>query len=167
MEQDVVEQAHQIYFNVVVSHGGGDKPWTPEQRAQLRRALELLEPLEAAGELGPEGVQLMASLCLELGNDEREEHLLKRGLERYAGAAALHADYGASQAALGRWSEAIAHLSAAALLGVNDPDEQWAVAVSQLIDTLAECGNADGAERLRAWALTQASDEKARAWLEE
>ena len=83
MEKDAVEQAHEIYFNVIVAHGGGDQPWSASQRGELRRALSLLEPLEAAGELGPDGVQLMASLCLELGNDERAEHLLKSGLDRF------------------------------------------------------------------------------------
>ena len=167
MEPDVVEQAHEIYFNVIVSHGDGDEPWTPGQRAELRRALTLLEPLEAAGELGPDGVQLMASLCLELGNDEREEHLLRRGLERFPGAGGLHGDVGAALANLERWPDAVAHLAAAVVLGVDQPDEQWAAACSQLIDTLSECGDVERAEAVRAWALTLASDEKARAWLED
>jgi hypothetical protein len=39
MEKDAVEQAHEIYFNVIVTHGSGEDPWTPDQRAELRRAL--------------------------------------------------------------------------------------------------------------------------------
>ena len=167
MDHDTVEQAHEIYFNVIVSHGDGDDPWTPDQRAELRRALTLLEPLEAAGELGPDGIQLMASLCLELSNDEREEHLLRRGLERFPGAAGLHGDVGAALANLERWPDAVAHLAAAVVLGVDQPDEQWAAACSQLIDTLIECDDDERAEAVRAWALTLAGDAKARAWLED
>jgi tetratricopeptide (TPR) repeat protein len=167
MDHDVVEQAHEIYFNVIVSHGDGDEPWTPDQRAELRRALTLLEPLEASGDLGPDGIQLMASLCLELGNDEREEHLLRRGLEHFPGAGGIHGDLGAALANLERWPDAVAHLAASVVLGVDQPDEQWAAACSQLIDTLSECGDAERAEAVRSWALTLASDAKARAWLEE
>lgn len=166
-DNDVVEQAHEIYFNVIVAHGDADEPWTPPQRTELRRALELLEPVEAAGELSPDGVQLMASLCLELGNDEREEHLLRQGLERFPSAAGLHGDIGAALATLRRWPNAVAHLAAAVLLGVDDPDEQWAAAASQLVDTLNECGDGDRAEAIRTWAISIARDEKARAWLED
>ena len=35
MDNDVVEQAHEIYFNVIVAHGDADDPWSPEQRAEL------------------------------------------------------------------------------------------------------------------------------------
>lgn len=167
MDNDVVEQAHEIYFNVIVSHGDADQPWTPQQRSELRRALQLLEPLEESGELGPDGVQLMASLCLELGNDEREEHLLRQGLERYPSSSGLHGDLGAAFANLERWPEAVAHLAAAVVLGTDEPDEQWAAACSQLIDTLVECGDQERAEAVRTWALTMVQDEKARAWLEE
>jgi len=167
VEKDAVEQAHEIYFNVIVAHGEGDDPWTSDQRIELRRALALLEPLEAAGELGPEGIQLMASLCLELGNDEREEHLLRTGLERYPTAAGLHADLGAAYANLLKWPDAIAHLASAVLLGVDEPDEQWAMAVSQLIDAMLECEDNDRAEAIRSWALERCADDKARAWLEE
>ena len=167
MEKDAVEQAHEIYFNVIVAHGGGDEPWTPEQRWELRRALALLEPLDAEGELGPDGVQLMASLCLELGNDEREEHLLREGLQRYPTASGLHGDLGAAYANLEKWPDAVAHLGAAVLLGVDEPDEQWAMAASQLVDALLECGDAERAESVRRWALACCADDKARAWLEE
>jgi hypothetical protein len=167
MDNDVVEQAHEIYFNVIVAHGDADDPWSPEQRAELRRALQLLEPLEESGDLGPDGVQLMASLCLELGNDEREEHLLRQGLDRHPSAAGLHGDLGAALANLERWPSAIAHLAAAVVLGVDEPDEQWAAACSQLIDTLNECGDAERAEAVRVWALASAQDDKARAWLED
>ena len=167
MERDVVERAHEIYFNVIVAHGASQEPWTSDQRTELRRALGLLEPLEAAGELGPEGVQLMASLCLELGNDEREEHVLRKGVERYPSAAGVHADLGVAHANMERWADAIAHLSAAVLLGVDEPDEQWAVAASQLIDALNECGDPERAEEVRLWALSRATDLKARAWLQD
>ena len=167
MDHDVVEQAHEIYFNVIVAHGDADEPWSPEQRAELRRALQLLEPHEESGELGPDGIQLMASLCLELGNDEREEHLLRQGLERYPTAAGLHGDLGAALANLVRWPSAGAHLAAVVVLGVDEPDEQWAAACSQLIDTLVECGDQERAEAIRVWALAAAQDDKARAWLED
>lgn len=167
MERDVVERAHEIYFNVIVAHGGSQDPWTAEQRSELRKALGLLEPLEAAGELGPEGVQLMASLCLELGNDEREEHVLRQGIEHHPSAIGLHADLGVAHANMARWADAIAHLSAAVLLGVDEPDEQWAVAASQLVDALSECGDPERAEEVRMWALSRATDQKARAWLQE
>src|SRR5579864_8386288 len=167
MEQDAVERAHEIYFNVIVSHGGADQPWTSGQRDELRRALALLEPVDASGELGPEGVQLMASLCLELGNDEREEHILRGGVDQYPGAPGLHADLGAAYANLSKWPSAVAHLSAAALLGVDDPDERWAMTVSQLVDALVECGEGERADAVRRWALTRANDDAARAWLEE
>jgi tetratricopeptide (TPR) repeat protein len=167
MDNDVVEQAHEIYFNVIVAHGDADDPWSPEQRSELRRALQLLEPLEEQGELGPDGVQLMASLCLELGNDEREEHLLRQGLERYASSAGLHGDLGAALANLERWPTAVAHLAAAVVLGVDEPDEQWAAACSQLVDTLIESGDQERAEAIRAWALAAAQDDKTRAWLED
>jgi hypothetical protein len=166
-DNDVVEQAHEIYFNVIVAHGDADVPWTAAQRGELRRALVLLEPVEAAGELSPDGVQLMASLCLELGNDEREEHILRQGLERFPSAAGLHGDIGAALATLRQWPNAVGHLAAAVLLGVDEPDEQWAAAASQLIDTLNECGDDDRAEAVRTWALSIARDEKARAWLED
>ena len=167
MDRDVVDQAHEIYFNVIVAHGDGDDPWTPEQRSELRRALSLLEPAEAAGELGPEGIQLMASLCLELGNDEREEHLLRAGVESFPGSQGLHADLGAAHANLERWHAAVAHLSAAVILGVDDPDERWAMTASQLVDALEESGDEDRARAVREWALSQARDEAARQWLEE
>jgi hypothetical protein len=167
MEKDAVEQAHEIYFNIIVAHGGGDEPWTSDQRSELRRALALLEPLEAEGELGPDGIQLMASLCLELGNDEREEHILRAGLERYPTAGGLHADLGAAYANLAKWPDAVAHLSTAVLLGVDDPDEQWAMAASQLCDALRECGDDERAEAVRGWAIGVCADEKGRAWLEE
>ena len=167
MEKDAVERAHEIYFNVIVTHGGGETPWTAEQRAELRRALALLEPLESSGELGAEGTQLIASLCLELGNDEREEHLLKTGLERYPTASGLHADLGAAYANLEQWPGAVAHLATAVLLGVDEPDEQWAMTASQLIDCIAECGDEERAEALRLWALGHCSDASARSWLEQ
>ena len=167
MEPDVVEQAHEIYFNVIVAHGGGDAPWSADQRIELRRALSLLEPLERSGDLGPDGIQLMASLCLELGNDEREEHLLRTGLDRYPAAANLHADLGAAYANLERWPLALAHIAASVLLGVDEPDEHWAMTASQLVDLLSECGDSERAEAVRRWALEQVDDEKARAWLEE
>ncbi len=166
MEKDAVEQAHEIYFNVIVAHGGGDQPWSAGQRTELRRALTLLEPLEAAGELGPEGIQLMASLCLELGNDEREEHLLRVGIERYPTASGLHADIGAAYANLEKWPEAIAHLAAVVLLTVDEPDEQWAMAASQMVDALFECGDEERAEFVRRWALGLCADDSARSWLE-
>lgn len=167
MDRDVVDQAHEIYFNVIVAHGDGDDPWTPEQRSELRRALSLLEPVELAGELGPEGVQLMASLCLELGNDEREEHLLRAGVEAYPGSAGLHADLGAAYATLGQWSASIAHLAAAAVLGADDPDERWAMTASQLVDALVECGEDERASAVREWAISQVKDDAARQWLED
>lgn len=167
MEKDAVELAHEIYFNVIVAHGGGDEPWTSSQRSELRRALTLLEPLEATGELGPDGVQLMASLCLELGNDEREEHLLRTGLERFPTASGLHADLGAAYANLEKWPGAVAHLATAVLLGVGEPDEQWAMAASQLVDALLECGDDERAETVRQWALGMCPDDKSRTWLEE
>lgn len=167
MERDVVERAHEIYFNVIVAHGGSQDPWTADQRAELRRALGLLEPLQTAGELGPEGVQLMASLCLELGNDEREEHVLRQGVEKYPSASGLHADLGVAHANMARWADAVSHLSAAVVLGVDDPDEQWAVAASQLVDALKECGDAERAEEVRIWALSRAADQRARAWLQD
>ncbi len=167
MERDVVDEAHEIYFNVILAHGDGDEPWTPEQRSELRRALSLLEPAESAGELGPEGIQLMASLCLELGNDEREEHLLRSGVELYPAAAGLHADLGAAYANLGKWSSAIAHLCAALVLGSDDPDERWAMTASQLVDALVECGEGERAHAIRQWALAQVRDDEARAWLED
>jgi hypothetical protein len=167
MDRDVVDQAHEIYFNVIVAHGDGDEPWTPEQRSELRRALSLLEPAESAGDLGPEGIQLMASLCLELGNDEREEHLLRAGVELFPGAAGLHADLGAAYANLSRWSDAIAHLCAAAVLGSDDPDERWAMTASQLVDALTESGDPERAGAVRTWALAQVRDDAARQWLEE
>ncbi len=167
MDRDVVDQAHEIYFNVIVAHGDGDEPWSPEQRSELRRALSLLEPVEIAGELGPEGIQLMASLCLELGNDEREEHLLRSGVDLYPASPGLHADLGAAYANLSKWSPAVAHLSAAVLLGVDEPDERWAMTVSQLIDALVECGEEERAQAVRGWALTHIKDDQARAWLEE
>jgi hypothetical protein len=167
MEQDAVTQAHEIYFNVIVAHGSGDEPWTADQRSELRRALALLEPLEASGELGPEGVQLMASLCLELGNDEREEHLLRAGLERFPTAPGLHGDLGAAYANLEKWPDAVSHFSTAVLLGVDEPDDQWAMVASQLVDALSECGDEDRAETVRRWAAALCIDDKARAWLED
>jgi len=167
MEKDVVERAHEIYFNVIVAHGGSQDAWTSDQRTELRRALGLLEPLESAGELGADGIQLMASLCLELGNDEREEHVLRKGVERYPSAVGLHADLGVAHANLGRWPDAVAHLSAAVLMGMDDADEQWAVAASQLVDALVECGDPERAEEVRLWALSRATDHKARAWLQD
>ncbi len=167
MDRDVVDQAHEIYFNVIVAHGDGDEPWTPEQRAELHRALKLLEPVELEGDLGPEGIQLMASLCLELGNDEREEHLLRAGVENYPGTAGLHADLGAAYANLGRWSSAVAHLCAAVVLGSDDADERWAMTASQLVDALVECGEEDRARAVREWAKSQVKDDAARQWLED
>jgi hypothetical protein len=167
MERDVVEQAHEIYFNVIVAHGGAEEPWSAEQRIELRRALAMLEPLDASAELGPEGVQLMASLCLELGNDEREEHLLRAGLDRFPTAAGLHSDLAAAYANLDRWPLSVSHFAAAVLLGIDDPDEQWAIAASQFIDALNECGDTERAEAVRAWALSACADDKGRAWLTE
>jgi hypothetical protein len=167
MDRDVVDQAHEIYFNVIVAHGDGDEPWTPEQRSELRRALSLLEPVEAAGDLGPEGIQLMASLCLELGNDEREEHLLRAGVEAYPGAAGLHADLGAAYANLSQWSAAVSHLAAAVVLGADDPDERWAMTASQLIDALVESGEDERAQAVRQWSMAQVKDDAARQWLED
>lgn len=167
MEKDAVEQAHEIYFNVIVAHGGGDQPWSTGQRGELRRALSLLEPLESAGELGPDGIALMASLCLELGNDEREEHLLRTGLDRFPTAPGLHADLGAAYANLEKWPTAIAHLATAVLFGVSEPDEQWAMAASQLVDALFECGDDERAEAVRGWALGHCADDKSRSWLED
>lgn len=167
MDRDVVDQAHEIYFNVIVAHGDGDDPWTPEQRSELRRALSLLEPVESEGELGPEGIQLMASLCLELGNDEREEHLLRAGVDSYPGSPGLHADLGAAYANLGRWAAAVSHLSAAVLLGVDDPDERWAMTASQLVDALMESGEEERATAVRQWAMSQVKDDAARQWLED
>jgi len=167
MDRDVVDQAHEIYFNVIVAHGDGDEPWTADQRAELRRALGLLEPVESAGELGPEGIQLMASLCLELGNDEREEHILRSGVDSYPASSGLHADLGAAYANLSKWPAAVAHLSAATLLAVDDADERWAMTVSQLVDALVECGEEDRADAVRRWALTRVGDDQARAWLED
>ncbi|MDQ6780822.1 MAG: hypothetical protein M3Z37_06690 [Candidatus Eremiobacteraeota bacterium] len=167
MDRDVVDQAHEIYFNVIVAHGDGEEPWSAEQRAELGRALRLLEPLENAGELGPEGVQLMASLCLELGNDEREEHLLRSGVDLYPGSAGLHADLGAAYANLSKWSPSVAHLAAAVLLGVDEPDERWAMTASQLVDALVECGEEERAQAVRQWARGHIKDDQARAWLDE
>jgi len=167
MEKDAVEQAHEIYFNVIVAHGGGDQPWSVDQRGELRRALSLLEPLESSGELGPDGVQLMASLCLELGNDEREEHLLRAGLDRFPTAPGLHADLGAAYANLEKWPAAIAHLATAVLFGIDEPDEQWAMAASQLVDALFECADEERAQAVRQWALGMCADDKSRSWLEE
>ena len=167
MDRDVVDQAHEIYFNVIVAHGDGDDPGTPEQRAELRRALSLLEPVESEGELGPEGIQLMASLCLELGNDEREEHLLRAGVDSYPGSPGLHADLGAAYANLGRWAAAVSHLSAAVLLGVDEPDERWAMTASQLVDALMESGEEERAGAVRQWAMSQVKDDAARQWLED
>ncbi len=167
MDRDVVDQAHEIYFNVIVAHGDGDEPWTPEQRSELRRALALLEPVESSGDLGPEGIQLMASLCLELGNDEREEHLLRAGIEAFPAAAGLHADLGAAYANLSQWSQAVSHLCAAVLLGVDDADERWAMTASQLVDALVECGDEERANAVREWAMSLVKDEAARQWLED
>jgi hypothetical protein len=167
MDRDVVEQAHEIYFNVIIANGGADGPWSTEQRVELRRALSMLEPLDASGELGPEGVQLMASLCLELGNDEREEHLLRAGLDRFPTAAGLHSDLAAAYANLDRWPQSVSHFAAAVLLGIDDPDEQWAIAASQFIDALNECGDTERAAAVRTWALAACADEKGRAWLTE
>jgi len=167
MDRDVVDRAHEIYFNVIVAHGDGDDPWTPEQRSELRRALSLLEPAESEGDLGPEGIQLMASLCLELGNDEREEHLLRAGVDAYPGAPGLHADLGAAYANLGRWASAVSHLSAAVLLGVDEPDERWAMSASQLVDALMESGEEERAAAIRQWAMSQVKDDAARQWLED
>ena len=167
MDRDVVDQAHEIYFNVIVAHGDGDAPWTADQRAELHRALVLLEPAEAAGDLGPEGIQLMASLCLELGNDEREEHLLRAGIEAFPGAAGLHADLGAAYANLGRWALAVSHLSAAIVLGADDPDERWAMTASQLVDALSESGEDDRARAVREWALGHVKDDAAKQWLKD
>jgi hypothetical protein len=167
MEKDAVERAHEIYFNVVVAHGGGDQPWSADQREELRRALRMLEPLEASGELGPDGFALLASLCLELGNDEREEHVLRNGLEQYPTAAGLHADLGAAYANLEKWPDTVAHLACAVLLGIDEADEHWAMEVSQLIDAMRECGDEEAAQSLRSFALERCDDEKARAWLED
>lgn len=167
MDRDVVDQAHEIYFNVIVAHGDGDEPWTPEQRSELRRALSLLEPVESSGELGPEGIQLMASLCLELGNDEREEHLLRTGVDTFPAAAGLHADLGAAHANLSKWSAAISHLCAAVLLGIDEPDERWAMTASQLVDALVECGEDERAAAVREWALSHVKDDAGRQWLED
>jgi len=167
MDRDVVDQAHEIYFNVIIAHGDGEEPWSAEQRAELGRALRLLEPLENAGELGPEGVQLMASLCFELGHDEREEHLLRGGVDTYPGAPGLHADLGAAYANLGRWAPAVSHLSAAVLLGVDEPDERWAMTASQLVDALMESGEEERAAAVRQWAMSQVKDDAARQWLED
>ena len=167
MGRDVVDQAHEIYFNVIVAHGDGDEPWTPEQRSELRRALSLLEPVESSGDLGPEGIQLMASLCLELGNDEREEHLLRAGIEAFPAAAGLHADLGAAYANLNQWPKAVSHLCAAVLLGLDDADERWAMTASQLVDALVECGEEERATVVREWAMSLVKDDAARQWLEE
>ncbi|HYK52943.1 MAG TPA: hypothetical protein VEV38_05385 [Candidatus Eremiobacteraceae bacterium] len=165
MDRDAVEQAHEIYFNVIVAHGSDDQPWTTTQRNELRRALALLEPLDASGDLGPDGIQLMASLCLELGNDEREEHILHAGLERYPTSAGLHADIGAAYANIEKWPAAIAHLAAAVLINVDEPDEHWAMAASQLVDALLECGDEERAHVVRRWALERCTDDKSRSWL--
>ena len=85
----------------------------------------------------------------------------------YPSAAGLHGDLGAALANLERWPSAIAHLAAAVVLGVDEPDEQWGAACSQLIDTLNECGDQERAEAVRVWALASAQDDKARAWLED
>ncbi|GAC1461040.1 MAG: hypothetical protein PVSMB8_15750 [Vulcanimicrobiaceae bacterium] len=166
MERDVVEQAHEIYFNVIVAHGGSDAPWTAEQRTELRRALSLLEPLESTGDLGPDGLQLMASLFLELGNDEREEHVLRDGLDQFPTDAGLHADLGTAYAKLDRWPLAVAHLAATFMLGIDESDEQRAVLASQLLDVLEECGDDDRAETVRRFALSLINDEKSRELLE-
>lgn len=166
MERDVVEQAHEIYFNVIVAHGSSEAPWTAEQRSELRRALSLLEPLETTGELGPEGIQLMASLFLELGNDEREEHVLRDGLDQFPTDPGLHADLGTAYAKLDRWPMAVAHLAAAFILGIEESDEQRAVLATQLLDVLEECGDDERAARVRRFALSLLNDEKARRLLE-
>ena len=84
-----------------------------------------------------------------------------------ASAAGLHGDLGAALANLERWPDAVGHLAASVVLGVDEPDEQWAAACSQLIDTLVECGDHERAEAVRVWALALAQDDKARAWLED
>ncbi len=125
MDRDVVEQAHEIYFNVIIAHGDADEPWSPEQRSELRRALSMLEPLDASGELGPEGIQLMASLCLELGQRRARRASAARGSRCISrrGRAARRPRRGV------RESEPVVRSrsrtsSAAVLLGVDDPDEQ-------------------------------------------
>jgi len=67
----------------------------------------------------------------------------------------------AARAALAPWCE----LVDAVLLGIDDPDEQWAIAASQFIDALNECGDAERAAAVRTWALAACADEKGRAWL--
>jgi hypothetical protein len=53
------------------------------------------------------------------------------------------------------------------LLGIDEPDEQWAIAASQFIDALNECGDVERAAAVRAWAISACADEKGRAWLTE
>jgi hypothetical protein len=61
----------------------------------------------------------------------------------------------------------VAHLATAVLLGVDEPDEQWAMAASQLVDALLECGDDERGEAVRKWALGMCTDGPSRSWLEE
>ena len=62
---------------------------------------------------------------------------------------------------------AVSHLCAAVLLGVDDPDERWAMTASQLVDALVECGDEERANAVREWALSLVKDDAARQWLED
>ena len=66
-----------------------------------------------------------------------------------------------------KWPVAVAHLATALLFGLDEPDEQWAMAASQLVDALFECGDEERAEAVRGWALGLCTDDKSRSWLED
>ncbi|MFI5389513.1 MAG: hypothetical protein ACHQY2_07305, partial [Candidatus Eremiobacterales bacterium] len=41
----------------------------------------------------------------------------------------------------------------------------WAMAASQLVDALLECGDEERAQVVRRWALERCTDDKSKSWL--